>query len=97
MATSNMLRAAGRGMYIFGWVNDAGDRGFSAMGEGLSRLAKMSSGDTRRQLKSAAKTLKRSDLSDVPAGIYQTARRHPFGTILATTAAIYLIQRWRRR
>jgi hypothetical protein len=97
MVNSNLLRAAGKGVYIFGWVNDAGDRGFTAMGEGIERLAKMSSGDMRRQLKGAAKTLKRSDLSDVPAGIYNTIRRHPVGTLLAGTAAIYLIQRMRRR
>ncbi len=97
MPNKPMQATVDRGTYIFGWFNDAGDRGFTAMGKQLDRMAKHSPGTLKRQLKGASKTLKRSDLSDVPAGIYNTVRRHPYGTILAGTAALYLIQRLRER
>jgi hypothetical protein len=97
MRARTLTRTLDTGTYIFGWFNDAGDRGFTAMGKQLDRMARRSPGGLRRQLKGAAKTLKRSDLSDLPAGIASTVRRHPYGTIFAGTAALYLIQRWRRR
>jgi hypothetical protein len=96
MANSTLLRTAGGGTYIFGWVNEAGDRGFTAMGKQLDRVAKTGPRQLKRPLRDAAKTLKRSDLTDVPGGIYQTIRRHPYGAILAGTAMVYLVSRWRR-
>ena len=88
--------ARDRGTYFFGWVNDAGDRGFTAMGKQLGKMAKRSPDPLKRQLKGAAKTLKRSDLSDLPSGFGQFVRRHPYATALVGTAAIYLMQRWRQ-
>lgn len=96
MGSGTLERTFDRGTYIFGWVNDAGDRGFTAMGKQLGRIAKQSPSHVKRPLKSAAKTLKKSDPSDVPAGVLNFFRRHPYGTILGGTAALYLIQRWRR-
>ena len=97
MATNPLQTKVDRGTYIFGWFNDAGDRGFTAMGKQLHRMAKNSPTQLRRPLKDAAKTLKRSDLTDVPGGLYNTIRRHPYGAIAVGTAAVYLIQRLRRR
>lgn len=97
MAKGTLERTMGGGTYIFGWFNDAGDRGFTAMGKQLDRMAKRSPGQFKRQLKGASKALKKSDPSDIPTGVAGLVRRHPYGTALAGTAALYLIQRWRQR
>lgn len=97
MASNRLQSTTGRGTYVFGWFNDAGDRGFTKMGKQLNRMAKHGPDPFRQPLKGAAKTLKRSDLGDVPTGIYNTIRRHPYSAIVIGTAAVYLVQRMRQR
>ena len=97
MPRSTLQRTVNRGGYVVEWFNDAGDRGFSAVGKQFDRAARRSPRPVAKRLKSASRTLKRSDFSDVPVGVARAARMHPYRTLLIGAAAVYLVQRWWQR